>query len=55
MSKSEKKVSASVSNDCWKSLKVLAVQREVSLQQVVQDILERYSSKKKVVVDSEDV
>lgn len=51
MSKNEKKVTATVSNECWKALKVLAVQKEVSLQTIVQEILERYSSKKKVITD----
>ena len=44
--KQEKKVTASVSHECWKALRVLAVQKEVNLQIVVQDILERYVSKK---------
>ena len=44
--KEDKKVTASVSHECWKALKILAVQKEVSLQLVVQDILERSMSKK---------
>jgi len=44
--KEDKKVTASVSHECWKALKVLAVQKEVSLQLVVQDILEKSMSKK---------
>lgn len=46
MTKVEKKITASVSHECWKALKVLAVQKEVSLQLVVQDILERSMQKK---------
>jgi len=41
-----KKVTAEVSKECWKTLKVLAVQKEISLQLVVQEILERSISKK---------
>lgn len=48
---SKKKVTAEVSHECWKALKILAVQKEVSLQLVVADILER-SMKKKVVANS---
>jgi len=36
-----------VSNDCFKSLKKLAIDKETSLQKVVQDILERTMSKRK--------
>lgn len=46
MSKDEKKVTTSVSLECWKELKVLAVRKQVSLQQVVQDILEKSMQKK---------
>jgi predicted HicB family RNase H-like nuclease len=41
-----KKVTAEVSKECWKALKVLAVQKEISLQQVVQDILEKNMQRK---------
>lgn len=46
MTKVEKKVTASVSLECWKALKVLAVQKEVSLQEVVREVLEKSMSKK---------
>lgn len=46
VSKVEKKVTASVSLECWKALKVLAVQKEVSLQVVVQEVLEKSMQKK---------
>lgn len=55
MSKPERKVTASISNDCWKALKVLAVQKEVSLQHVVQEVLEKYTSKRKVTVSDEGI
>ena len=42
-----KKVQTEVSKECWKQLKVIAIQKEISLQRVVQDILERSMSKKK--------
>lgn len=46
MTKEEKKITASVSHECWKALKVLAVQKEVSLQVVVKEVLERSMSKR---------
>lgn len=42
----DKKITASVSHECWKALKVLAVQKEVSLQLVVKEVLEKSMSKK---------
>ena len=52
MSNENKKVTAEVSHECWKGLKLLAVQKEVSLQRIVQEVLERCMSKKanKIVV-----
>jgi hypothetical protein len=44
--KEDKKITASVSHEVWKALKVLAVQKEVSLQLVVQDILHKSMQKK---------
>lgn len=52
MSKEEKKVTTSVSLECWTELKVLAVRKRVSLQEVVKDILERSMSKKIKEVDN---
>lgn len=46
-----KKVTAEVNKETWKALKVLAVQKEVSLQQVVQDILEKSMSKKSKLLE----
>jgi hypothetical protein len=43
-----------VSNDCFKALKKLAIDKETSLQKVVQDILERTMSKKKNSDNNED-
>lgn len=47
MSREElKKVTAEVSKECWKALKVLAVQKEINLSQVVQEILEKSINKR---------
>jgi hypothetical protein len=46
MQKQNKKITASVSHECWKALKMLAVQKEVSLQLIVQEILEKAMGKK---------
>jgi predicted DNA-binding ribbon-helix-helix protein len=50
MSKEElKKVYAEVTNDVWKKLKILSVQKELSLPQLVKDILDRTVSKKNLL------
>lgn len=48
---SNKKITTEVSPECCKQLKILAVQKEMSLQKVVAEILEKVMSKKKQVVD----
>ncbi|HMG15471.1 MAG TPA: hypothetical protein VK590_08500 [Saprospiraceae bacterium] len=35
-----------VNKDCYKSLKKLSIDKEVSLQQVVREVLEQYTTKK---------
>lgn len=41
-----KKITAEVSHECWKSLKLLAVQKEVSLQQIIKQVLEKCMSRR---------
>lgn len=52
MNKEEKKVTTSVSLECWTELKVLAVRKRVSLQDIVKDILEKSMQKKIKATDS---
>jgi len=48
MSKEEvKSIPAEVSKECWKKLKIVAIQKDISLGQLVKDILERSMSSKK--------
>lgn len=49
--KEEKKITASVSLLCWTELKVLAVRKQTSLQEVVKDVLEKSMQKRVKVVD----
>lgn len=42
----KKKVSAEVTIDIWKQLKILALQKEVSLQFVIEEILEKSMRKR---------
>ncbi len=49
MSKDElKKLNVLVSNECWKKLKILSIQKEISLAECVKDILERSVGRKQI-------
>ncbi len=48
-----KNISVSVSNDCWKKIKILSIQREISLLEQVREILEKAVSKKQLEVAGE--
>ncbi len=43
-----------VSKNCYKQIKLLSIQREVSMQDVVNDILEKVTSKKNINVSIEE-
>lgn len=44
-----KKVTAEVSNECLKKLKILSIQKDLSLAELVKEILERNVSKKNIL------
>jgi len=41
-----RKISAEVSKECWKKLKIISVQKEISLAECIKEILEKSVSKK---------
>jgi len=49
-----KSINIEVTNEVWKKLKILSIQKEVSLAVAVRDILERHVSKKSVEVIEEN-
>jgi len=48
-----KKLTVEISNECWKKIKILSIQKEISLSEQVRDILEKSVSKK--VIDIPDI
>jgi hypothetical protein len=46
MAKDTKNINIEVSIECWKKLKIISISKDVTLQEVVKDILERSVSKK---------
>ena len=44
--KNLKNISVEVSNDCWKKIKIMAIQKEVSFQEQVRELLEKSVSRK---------
>ena len=51
MSEELKKISVEVSNDCWKKIKIYSVDKEITLQEAVRDILEKAVGTKKFEVN----
>jgi hypothetical protein len=49
LGRSNKKVTVEVSNDTWKKLKILSLQKDITLHQVAKDILDRAVSKKNLL------
>ncbi len=46
MKEEVKQINISITKEVWKNLKVISIQKEISLNQVAQEILERYLSRK---------
>lgn len=46
-----KNISVSVSNECWKKIKILSIQKEITLLEQVRDMLERAVLNKKYNID----
>lgn len=46
MGKGTKNINIEVSTECWKKLKIMSISKDTTLQEVVKDILERFTSKK---------
>lgn len=46
MEKNIKNINIEILHETWKKLKIISIDRDVSLQHVVREILERYVSKK---------
>lgn len=40
------RLQTTVTKECWKQLKILAVQRDITLQQAVKEVLEKAMSRK---------
>ena len=41
----KKNISIEVSKECWKRLKILSIQKDISLPELVKDILEKFPRK----------
>lgn len=52
MTKNTKNINIEINHDCWKRLKIISIDRDITLQEVVRDILERATNKKIKVSDN---
>jgi predicted DNA binding CopG/RHH family protein len=50
----DKNINIEISHECWKKLKILSIHKDITLQQVVRDILESGSSKKKDIISIQE-
>lgn len=49
MSKEDlKKLTIEISNECWKKIKILSIQKEITLQEQVKEILEKSVGRKSI-------
>ncbi len=55
MSKELRNVSAEVSKEVWKKLKIISIQKEMTLPKVIEDILCRVVNKKSETIIEENV
>jgi hypothetical protein len=46
MVKGTKNINIEVGHECWKKLKIISIDKEITLQEVVRSILERATDKK---------
>jgi macrodomain Ter protein organizer (MatP/YcbG family) len=46
MTKNTKNINIEINHECWKKLKIISIDRDITLQEVVRDILERATNKK---------
>jgi hypothetical protein len=54
MVKDTKNINIEVSKECWKVIKKISIDKEITLQEVVRDILERSMQKKIKAIDSSE-
>lgn len=52
MVKDTKNINIEVSKDCWKVIKKISIDKEITLQEVVRDILEKVTNKKSIKTDT---
>lgn len=54
MVKDTKNINIEVSKECWKVIKKISIDKEITLQEVVRDILEKVTSKKSRTVETNE-
>jgi predicted DNA-binding protein len=49
-----KNINIEISFECWKKLKMLSIYKEITLQNIVREILEKYITTNKVLINGAD-
>lgn len=47
LNKDTKNINIMVTTECWKKLKIISIDKDMTLQEVVRDILERHINKQR--------
>lgn len=50
MAKDTKNINIEISMECWRKLKIISISKDMTLQDVVREVLEKHVSKKNVEV-----
>jgi hypothetical protein len=48
MAKGTKNINIEISIDCWKKLKIISISKDMTLQDVVREVLEKHVTSKRV-------
>lgn len=54
MTKNTKNINIEINYECWKKLKILSIDKDMTLQEVVRDILEKVTNKKSIKTNIEE-
>jgi predicted DNA-binding ribbon-helix-helix protein len=49
--KDGKNINIEINKECWKVLKKISIDKEITLQEVIKQILERFTNKKNIKED----
>jgi macrodomain Ter protein organizer (MatP/YcbG family) len=55
MAKDTKNINIEISIECWKKLKMISIHKDMTLQDVVKEVLEKATANKKVLPEIQEI